>query len=175
MYRFKRLLLAFLAIAWPCLAQIVPTTTAKTLDGTTIVIPRPESRKPLLLLVGFSHKSSEDFKQWNQRMLSAYLSDPRIDYFELADLQGIPSFVQGMILHGMRRQVPVAQHSHFAPFTAGEEEWKRTVAYSASYNTYLVLTDASGHILWKTHGVPDDEKISELKKSLTGVLSPARH
>ncbi len=175
MYRFKRLFIACLAIGWPCLAQVVPTTTAKALDGTAIVFPRPDSRKPLLLVIGFSHKSDGDFKQWNQRMLSPYLSDPHIDYYELADLQGVPSFVKGMILHGMRREVPVAQHAHFAPLTAGEEEWKKAVGYSASDNTYVVLADASGHILWRTHGVPDDEKISALKKSLADVLSPAQH
>jgi hypothetical protein len=175
MHRFQRFLLACLVIACPGLAQVVPATTAKALDGTAIVFPKPESRKPLLLMVGFSHKSSEDFKQWNQRMLSPYLSDPRIDYYELADLQGAPSVIRGMILHGMRRDIPAAQHSHFAPLTAGEEEWKKAVNYSASDNSYILVADASGHILWKTHGVPDDEKISGLKKALAGVLPSAQH
>lgn len=174
MHQFKRLLVCLL-IACPGLAQAVPATTAKALDGTAIAFPRPESRKPLLLVVGFSHKSSEDFKQWNQRMLSPYLSDPHIDYYELADLQGVPSLVRSMILHGMRREVPAAQHSHFAPFTAGEEEWKKAVNYSASDNTYIVVADPTGHIVWQTHGVPDDEKVSGLKKALADVLSPAQH
>jgi hypothetical protein len=126
-------------------------------------------------MVGFSHKSSGDFKQWNQRMLSPYLSDPRIDYYELADLQGVPSLIKGMILHGMRREVPAAQHSHFATLTAGEEEWKKAVSYSASDNTYIVLADASGHIVWQGHGVPDDENVAGLKKALADVLPSAQH
>lgn len=175
MHSLQRLLLASLLVACPCVAQVVPATSARALDGSVIAFPKPESRKPLLLMVGFSHKSSEDFKQWNQRMLSPYLSDPRIDYYELADLQGVPSFIMKMILHGMRREIHGAEQSHFAPLTAGEDEWKKTVSYSSSAHTYLVLADASGHVVWRTQGTPDDEKAAGLKKALAEVLSPAQH
>ena len=121
-------LVAGLFITCTCLAQSVPPTTAKALDGSAVTFPTPQSQKPLLVLVGFSHKSSADFKEWNQRILSPYLNDPRIDYYELADLQGVPSLIRTMILHGMRREVPKAQHSHFAPLTAGEEDWKKPSA-----------------------------------------------
>jgi hypothetical protein len=126
------------------------------------------------VVVGFSHKSSGDFKAWNQRALSPYLNDRRIDYYELADLQGVPSFVRGMILHGMRREIPEAQHSHFAPLTAGEEEWKKTVGYSASNNTYLILAEPSGHVVWQTSGVPDDEKVAALKQALARLTHSAQ-
>jgi hypothetical protein len=88
-------------VACRCLGQNLPSTQAKALDGSAIVFPQPASQKPLLVVVGFSHRSSEDFKAWNQRALSPYLTDPRIDYYELADLDGVPSFVRTMILHGM--------------------------------------------------------------------------
>jgi hypothetical protein len=166
--------LACLLVTCSSLAQNVPSTTAEALDGSTLVIPKPASQKPLLVVVGFSHKSSADFKEWNQRALSAYLTDPRIDYYELADLQGVPGFVRAMILHGMRREVPQPQHSHFAPFTAGEEEWKKAVGYSASTNTYLVLAQPSGHIVWQTSGTPDDEKVATLKHALATLL-PSAH
>ena len=174
MRRIKRFLLASLITACPGLAQSVPATTAKALDGTTIAFPTPASQKPLLLMVGFSHKSSDDFKLWNQQTLSPYLSDPRIEYYELADLQGVPSFIKGMILHGMRREIHGTEQSHFAPLTAGEEEWKKAIGYSSSVNTYIVLADASGHIVWQTHGVPDEQKIAGLKKALAQALSPAQ-
>lgn len=174
MHPFKRLLFACLVIASPCLAQVVPATTAKALDGRAIAFPRPESRKPLLLMVGFSHKSDKDFHQWNQVMLSPYISDSRIDYYELADLEGVPSFITKMILHGMRREVHGAEQSHFAPLTAGEDEWKKAVGYSAPEYTYIVLANAAGHIVWQTHGAPNDEKMSGLKRALAAVLFPAR-
>lgn len=167
-------LLACLLVSCPCLGQNVPPTKAMALDGSAVVFPKAASQKPLLVLVGFSHKSSEDFKAWNQRALAPYLSDPRIDYYELADLDGVPSFVRTMILHGMRREVPEAQHSHFAPLTAGEGEWKKTVGYSKSKDTYLILAEPSGHIAWQTSGVPDDMKVAAFKQALAGLLPAAR-
>jgi hypothetical protein len=174
MYQFRLLLLAGVVIACPCLAQVVPTTAAKALDGTAIAFPRPESRRALLVMVGFSHKSDEDFKQWNQRLLSPYMSDQRIDYYEVAELQGVPSFVKSMILHGMRKEIRGAEQSHFAPLYTGEEGWKKAVNYSASENTYIVLADASGHIVWQTHGAPDDEKVAGLKRALAAALPSAQ-
>jgi hypothetical protein len=178
MHSVKRLV-ACLLITCPCLActslaQDVPSTTAKALDGSAMAFPKPGSQKPLLVVVGFSHKSSEDFKRWNQRALSPYLTDPRIDYYELADLQGVPSFVRAMILHGMRKEVPGAQHSRFAPLTAGEDEWKKTVGYSASKDTYLILAEPSGHVVWQTSGAPDDEKVAALMQALARLMPSAQ-
>ena len=102
--------------------------------------------------------------------LSPYLTDPRIDYYELAELQGAPSLIRGTIVHGMRRDVPEDQHSHFAPITWGEDEWKKAVSYSAAKDTYLVLAEPSGHIVWQTSGVPDDEKVTALKQALAKLL-----
>jgi hypothetical protein len=159
--------ITWLGIACHSLAQNVPSTAVKALDGSAVVFPKPQIQKPLLVLVGFSRKSSGDFERWNQRALSPYLSDPRIDYYELADLQGVPSLVRSMILHGMRREVPKAQHSHFAILTAGEDDWKKTVGFSASKDTYLILAEPSGHIIWQTSGVPDDAKVAAFKQALT--------
>lgn len=174
MRRLKRLLIASFIITLPCVAQDVPATTATALDGTKIAFPRPESRKPLLVMIGFSHKSDDDFKRWNQQMLSPYWSDSRLEYYELADLQGVPSFIMKMILHGMRREIHGAEQSHFAPFTAKEEEWKKAAGYSPSVNSYIVLADASGHIVWQTSGPPDEQKMSGLKQALAGLLAPVQ-
>jgi hypothetical protein len=138
------------------------------------VFPKSQSHRLLLVVVGFSHKSSGDFKEWNQRALSPYLNDPRIDYYEMADLQGVPSLIRTMILHSMRREVPKAQHSHFAPLTDGEDEWKKAVGYSATKDTYLILAEPAGRIVWQTSGAPDDDKVAAFKQALTRLLPPAQ-
>jgi hypothetical protein len=171
---FACLLVTCPSVACTCLAQNVPSTTAKALDGSTLSFPRAQSQKPLVVMVGFSRKSSGDFQQWNQRALSPYLTDPRIDYYELPELQGAPSFVRPMILHGMRRDVPAAEHSHFAPLTTGEEEWKKTVGYSASKDTYLILAEPSGHVVWQTSGAPDDAKVAAFKQALARLTHSAQ-
>jgi hypothetical protein len=143
-------------------AQVVPTTEAKALDGSTVTFPRPHSGKALLLIIGFSHNSSKNFDQWNQRLKPLYLDNPRVEYYELVDFEDVPSFVMRMILHGMRRRVPKAEHSHFIPFYSGETEWRQLVGYSAPKDAYLLVAEASGHVLWQAHGLVTGAKIAEL-------------
>jgi hypothetical protein len=70
--------------------------------------------------------------------------------------------------------VPAAEHSHFAPLTAGEEEWKKTVGYSASKDTYLILAEPSGHVVWQTSGAPDDAKVAAFKQALARLTHSAQ-
>ncbi len=168
--RFRAVMVVML-FALSCCGQTVPSTHATALDGTDVAFPNDHG-KPLILMVGFSHKSSGDFDLWNKLVLSSYLSDPHVDYYELPDLDGVPSMIRTMILHGMRREIHGAEQSHFAPLVTDEGDWKKAVNYSASDDTYVLVADSTGHIVWLTRGTPTDGKISELKsavKKLTAV------
>lgn len=162
--------LIVMLFALSCCAQTVPSTQAKALDGTDIAFPKDHG-KPLILMIGFSHKSSDDFQQWNKQALSSYLSDPHVDYYELADLAGVPSFIREMIMHGMRREIHGVEQSHFAPLLADEGDWKKAVNYSASDNTYVVVADSAGHIVWQAKGLPAEEKVSELKSAVEKLMA----
>jgi hypothetical protein len=160
--------LAFSAslLAIPSFSQQIPRTEVTTLTGTHVVLPQEANGKPLLLLLTFSHKGSDDLAAWNKRFKVSYAKDPRIRYFELADFQGVPPFVMKMILHGMRRSVHEPERSHLAPFVAQEEDWKRLVNYDDPKITYLMLTDESGHVVWQTQGPATDEKAVELEAAI---------
>ena len=108
-------------------AQGVPPTQAKTLNGTAVSFPGVDSRKSLLLLIGFSHESSKQCDKWNRRLKPAYWSESRVDYYQVADFQGVPSLVMRMILHGMRREVPKDEQSRFVLLYSNEDKWKKLV------------------------------------------------
>ena len=103
-------------LALPARAEQLPHTQTKTLDGKEVVFPKTGTGKPLLLLVGFSYKSKEDLTEWNRLCAQRNWTDMRLEYYELADLQGLPFFVKPMVLHGIRRALPAGETSHFAPF-----------------------------------------------------------
>jgi len=147
-------------------AQTIPATQAKALDGSSVNFPRNDSPKPLLFVIGFSHKSANQCKSWSQRLKPIYARDPRIAYYELADFQGVPSFVMWMILHGMRREVPKDDWPHFVPLYTDEEKWKKLAGYSAPDHAYLIVADPSGRVLWQAHGPPSDANYGELQAVL---------
>jgi hypothetical protein len=166
-------LVAFLSL-WPCRAEVVPATAVTALDGSLISFPRKEGQKPLLLVLGFSHKSDKTCDTWNRRFTPAHVAEAGIEYYELADFQGVPSFVMKMILHAMRKSVPKDERSRFAPFYSDEEQWKRLTEYAAPKDAYVVLADATGRIVWNTHGAATDEKYAELQAEIAKLTAAGR-
>jgi hypothetical protein len=160
--------LAFSAslLAIPSFSQQIPRTEVTTLTGAHVALPQEANGKPLLLLLTFSHKGTDDLAAWNKRFKVSYAKDPRIGYFELADFQGVPPFVMKMILHGMRRSVHEPERSHLAPFVTQEDDWKKLVNYGDPKIIYLILADGSGHVIWQTHGPATDEKAVELEAAI---------
>lgn len=132
--------------------------------------PQSDNRKPILLTIGFSHKSSAECDVWNRRLKPEYLDNLRVAYYEVADLEGAPSFVLGMILRGMRKKIPEAEQAHFVPLLSGGEAWKKLVGYSAPDDAYVVVADAKGRSVWLTHGILTDAKYAQLHAALEKLI-----
>jgi hypothetical protein len=148
---------------------------AKAHDDSEVVLPKPGSEQLLILVLGFSHKSGNACAAWGKRLAGEYSSDAHVAYFQLPELQSAPSFVRGMILHGMRKDVPAAQHSRFVPLYDHEADWKKLVNFSAPDDPYLVATAPDGHVLWQTHGPVSDSAYADLKAAVTRlVASPTK-
>jgi len=162
--------LAFIALViWlgtNLFAQQVPHTELTTLANAHVIIPINPTVKPLLVMVGFSHKSSEDAAAWNKIYKFRYETDPRLDYYEIADFEGVPSLIMKMILHGMRRSFQEPERSHFASFYEHEQGWKTLAGFDDPKITYLVLADKTGHVVWQIHGPATAAKAARLEKSV---------
>ncbi len=72
-----------------------------------------------------------------------------------------------MIVHGMRKDVPAAEHPHFVPLYDHEDNWKKTVGFSAPDDPYILVASPDGHALWQTHGVVSDSVYADLKAAIS--------
>lgn len=95
-------------------------TRAEALYKSVIAFPQSNNGRPLILLISFSHKGEKERDSWNQRLKPDYMHDSTVDYYELADFEGVPSWVMRFILHSMRRKVPKDGLAHFVGFYSGE-------------------------------------------------------
>ena len=171
--RFWVCALVFL-IAPPLFPQQIPPTDLITLTNARVSIPIQPGVKPLLLLVGFSHKSSKDASTWNKLYNERYETDPRLDYYEIADFQGVPSFVMKMILHGIRKSLQEPERSHFAPFYTHEQEWKKLVGFEAPDVIYVVLADKTGRVVWQIRGPATADKVTALEAAVVDLQGPPK-
>lgn len=165
------LLLTAVLLAPPSRGQQIPSTQTEAIDGSSVSFPDAGSGKPLLFVVGFSHQSSGPCKLWDKRLSPQYLNDSRILYFQAADLQGVPSFVMKMILHGMRKEIPANEHSRFVILRASEDQWKTAAKFSAANEPYVMLTNPAGQIVWQTHGEVTDDQFAALQRAIKTQLA----
>jgi hypothetical protein len=149
------------------LAQTVPHTEVTSLNGQALSFPRPGSEKPLLIVLSFSHKGGDDVSNWYKYVKE----DPRLDYYELADFQGVPSLIMKMILHGMRRSVKEPERSHLAPFYSNEDQWKQLAHFEDPAVAYVLLAKAKGEVIWQTRGPATDAGAADLKAALKKLLA----
>jgi len=174
----KRSILAFFGLTVVILTsalraggQSIPPVNAKALDDSQVVLPKPGGTQFLILVLGFSHKSGDHCTPWDKRLAAEFHSDARIAYYQIPVLAGAPSLVRPMILKGMRKGVPAAEHSRFVPVYDHEAEWKKLVNFSAPDDPYLVLTRADGSVVWQTHGLLSESLYGELKNAATKALA----
>lgn len=151
-------------------AQSIPVIHAKALDNSEITLPNPSGRQISILVVGFSHKSGEICQVWDKKISADYHADARIDYSILPVLQSAPSLVRPMILHGMRKDVPASELSHYIPIYTNESDWKKLVNFSAPDDAYLIVAAPDGRLAWQGHGSYSDGVFAELKKSVADLL-----
>lgn len=150
-------------------AQSIPAIKAKALDNSEIALPDPGRRQILILVVGFSKKSGELCQVWGKKISADYRADSRISYFVVPVLQGAPSLVRPMILHGMRKGLPAQELPHFLPLYSNESEWKKLVNFAAPDDAYLIVATPDGHPVWQAHGAYSDAIYAELKKFVEKV------
>jgi hypothetical protein len=161
----------YLASTSALLAQSIPTIKAKALDDSEVVLPKPGGQQFLILVLGFSHKSGENCTPWDKPLFADYGSEPHVTYYQLPILAGAPSFVRPLILHGMRKDVPAAQHSHFVPIYDHEADWKKLVNFSGADDVYILVTSPDGRVLWQTHGLLSDSGYAELQTAVTKLAA----
>jgi len=71
-----------------------------------------------------------------------------------------------MIMHGLRRSVPEPERSHFAPFYADEDRWKKLVSFDDPKIAYVVLAHPNGDVIWQTRGPSSDALTAEVETAI---------
>ena len=162
--------LCLVAFSQPSFSQTIPSIKAKALDDSEVTLPKPSTQQIEVLILGFSKKSGDTCQPWGKRISTELLLDPRVNYYQLAHLEGVPGFVKPMILRGMRKDETPQQQAHMVPLYEKQEEWKKLVNFSGPDDAYIVLTDPEGRVVWQTHGTFSESAFAELKKAISNLL-----
>lgn len=165
-------MISVLGVGWAAQsAQTLPRIEGTTLDNQKIALPNADRYRAMVLIFGFSHKSADQTEAWGKRVGSDFGSNPNVAYFIIPELEGVPGMVKPMILHGMRREVPVDEKAHFMPIYEHERDLKKIINYGQPESAYVVVATSDGRVIWQTGGAPTDDRYSAMKQALNSVLS----
>jgi len=143
----------------------------ETLSGKKIVLPDDAHGKIALLAIGFSRKGGDATRAWSKRFKKDFGADPRFAVYPVAELEGAPRFVRGMIVGSMRKGTPTADRDRFVTLFQGSEDLKRFVGFSAGDDAYLLLLDSNGTVQWRGHGVFREQDYAALQTAAKGLAA----
>ena len=147
--------------------QPMPTTQGQSLSRHDVLLPMATAGHAAVIVIGFSYGSQKAMEEWDKEIGAQVKAKNDVPLYNVAVIQDAPKFVRGMILHGMRALVPAAGQDHFLTVVEGQDELKKAVDFSASEDAYIVVLNASGKIVFHTHGEPSEmakkQVIDEIK------------
>jgi hypothetical protein len=145
-------------------SQAMPNTAGETLSGKRIVLADKVRGHAVVLVAGFSHEAGNGTGAW----VRAIHADPAlagVSVYEIAEIEGAPSLIRGMIRSGMKKGVPAAEQDYFVVLTDDGKPWRSYFDVGDDRVPYVMLLDPSGKILWHGHG-----SASDLESQLKGAL-----
>jgi hypothetical protein len=133
------------------LAQSLPATAGETLSGKRIVLADAVRGRTAVLVAGFSHEGGMATRDWVKALRAdSALSGAAV--YQVAMLEGAPSFIRGMIRSGMKKGLTPSQQDSLIVLTQDEKLWQSYFGVTTDKDPYVVLVDASGKVLWRGHG-----------------------
>jgi hypothetical protein len=168
--------LLLLALSLPASAATLPATTATALDGHTVTLPRDLTAPATILILGFTHASSDPSTAWEKSIHTSLATSPSIAFYDMPVLQDAPAFVRPLILRGIRKQVPDALKPRFLPLTSNEAAWKLFASFSpsAADAAYILLVDRSGSLRWQTHAPLTPTLFNQLSTAARQLAAESR-
>ena len=158
---------ALLSAGWSSAGtENLPVTQAETLSGQKLEFPGALAGKPAVCVFGFSKEAGDRTKVWMNR-----LTQDGINAWSVANLEGAPALVRGMIRSSMRKGTPQPLLGHSLIMTKDEKAWKLAVGAKQDNLPTVVVFDSAAQIQWKYEGLFGDEPYRELKARLEAAAA----
>jgi hypothetical protein len=107
---------------------------------------------------GFSKEAGDRTKEWMAR-----LSKDDVNAWSVANLEGAPALVRGMIRSSMRKGTPQPLLEHSLIMTKDAQAWKRALGAGDDKLPVVIVLDSKGNIVWTYEGVADEGAYRELQ------------
>jgi hypothetical protein len=95
--------LGFFTLAVAQGAQEMPKIEGESFAGAHVVLPDATSGKVAILVFGFSKASKGPTSEWAKKISAEYANQPSFALYQLPVLEGVPRFIRGTVISGIRK------------------------------------------------------------------------
>ena len=167
-YTLCVLFLIAAALAQP--SVVMPTIEGDSFAGRKVVLPDAARGKVAVLIFGFTKASKEPTSAWADKIFAEFGARTGFEMYQLPVLEEVPRFIRGMVISGIKKGVRENMRDHFVPVLQHEAELKAFVNYREKDDAYLVVLDASGHVIDQMHGPFSDAVCLQLRNEIQNQL-----
>lgn len=151
--------------------QTMPRVEGESFAGHKVVLPDATKGHVAVLVFGFTKASKEPTRAWAEKIRSEFAGQAGFELYQLPVLEGVPRFIRGMVISGIKKGVPQNLWDHFVPVLQGESELKKLVIYKEPDDAYVVVLDPAGRIAQQIHGPFTDAAYIQLRDKLRALLN----
>jgi hypothetical protein len=167
-------ILAFTFIALPCAlaapqnqsssAGVLPPVTAYALDRAKVTLPADFTAPLNLLVLSFQRDQQPVVDGWLPVLTPGA---PSMQTWLLPVSPRASGLYRWWLNASLRTSLPTSQPRRYTvPLYVDKARFLRAVQVSSEQDVVLLLTDKTGHVLWRTTGPVNDSK----KAALSGFL-----
>ncbi len=166
--------LAFTLFALPCAlaapqnqsppAAVLPPVAAIALDRAKVTLPGDFTAPLNLLILSFQRNQQSEVDGWLPAVPSG---GPLVQTWLLPISPRANGLYRWWLNASLRTSLPPSQPRRYTvPLYVDKARFLRAVQVSSEQEVVLLLTDKTGHVLWRTAGPVSDSK----KAALTGFV-----
>jgi hypothetical protein len=164
------LVLAMAVVSVPLrVGDTLPVVTGETLSGKTLALPSAVVGHAAILVFSFSRAGGDDARIWNDHGAILSRDNGRVPSFTVMMLESVPRILRGVIVSGIKKQMPPALHDRSIVVFRNEAIWKQRLAASDDRRAYVLLIDGQAHICWMNSGPFSDSAFALLKDAVSRV------
>ena len=162
------------AVALAQAVQPMPRIEGEGFAGQKVVLPDSAQGKVAVLVFGFTKASKQPTSAWADKIYSDFGARSGFELYQLPVLESVPHFIRGMVISSMKKGVPEKMRAHFVPILQNESELKTLVGYKEADDAYLVVLDATGHVVAQKHGPFSDSAYAQFRTDVESVLEHSK-
>jgi hypothetical protein len=147
--------------------SVFPTVRGNSLSQQKVIIPDDYRGEVTLLLIGYVQRAQFDIDRW---ILGVLQADIPVKIVEVPTIAGmLPQMVQSFIDNGMRSGIPKSDWASVVTVYEDAPAIIKALGNERPQNSYVVLLDTQGRIVWTANVGYSASQVLELKRVVSGL------